>query len=124
MVNDLNKKAALGRRNRRGNTIKQINKGYDYGLDYNETLKRRYERELPLSQAAMIKFVNAMREKSIKVIWFAAGKSDTTRMLKECKMWVETIPHDIANAETELGSYFTGAGKYAHLKMLKTKYMN
>ena len=111
MIADLNKKAALGRRNRRGNTIRQMAKGYDHGQSYMETIKRRYERELPLVQAAMIRFVNAMREKSVKVIWFAAGKSDTTRMLKECKMWAEIIPQDIANAETDLGVYFRGAGK-------------
>ena len=76
-----------------------------------EMVKRRFERELPLTQAAMIKFTQLMRAKSIKVVWFAAGKTDITRMLKDCKMWAETIPPEISKANTDLGSYFTGAGK-------------
>ena len=52
-----------------------------------------------------------MRSKAIKVIWFTAGKSDISKMLKECKMWAEIIPSEISKADTELGRYFSGAGK-------------
>ena len=74
------------------------------------TVKKRFEREVPLSQAAMVDFVAKLRKKSIKVIWFSAGKLDVTKMLKECKMWAEKIPQEIANSDTELGKYFRGAG--------------
>ena len=79
-------------------------------MQMDDMIKRRFEREIPLTQAAMIKFTATMRAKSIKVIWFASGKTDVTRMLKDCKMWAEVIPAEISKANTELGSYFAGAG--------------
>ena len=113
MITDLNKKAAIGRRNRRGQTLRQ----FQYAVSANPTardvedlVRRRFERELPLAQAAMVRFVQTMRAKSIKVIWFAAGKTDVTRMLKDCHMWAERIPTEIANSQSELGAYFSGAG--------------
>ena len=116
----MNKKAALGRRNRRGVTIRQYN--YANAAHTPEAMedmvKRRFEREIPLTQAAMIRFTKLMRAKSIKVIWFAAGKTDITRMLKDCKMWAEIIPREIAHANNELGSYFAGAGKLTKIEYL------
>ena len=109
LIADLNKKAALGRRNRRSNTIKQCNKGY---YDKSTAIQRRFEREIPLTQAAMIRFMHKMIHKSIKVVWFGAGKSDVVKMIKDCKMFAEKIPAEIAQADTELGAYFSGAGKF------------
>ena len=78
--------------------------------DVQNRIKSRYERDLPITQAAMIRLVDLLGKKSVKVFWFAAGKQDVTVMLKDCKMFAESIPQDIAKADTELGSYFRGAG--------------
>ena len=111
MVANLNKKAALGRRNRRGNMIKRMGNHQNRTQEYmEESIRSRYDREVPLTQAAMVRFAERLRARSIKVIWFASGKHDIVRMVKECKMWAEPIPQDIANAQTELGNYFYGAG--------------
>ena len=120
MVTDLNKKAALGRRNRRGNTIKRMEFYSQQDPEFVDIAVRNcYERDVPLAQAAMVKFSQKMLAKSVKVIWFASGKTDITRMLKDCKMWAEKIPQDIANAESGIGSYFRGAGKIYYTKIFK-----
>ena len=82
---------------------------------FEESVKRRFERDVPLTQAAMVRFTKIMRSKAIKVIWFTAGKSDISKMLKECKMWAEVIPSEISKADTELGRYFSGAGNYSKI---------
>ena len=115
LITDLNKKAALGRRNRKSASVNQFTNAVTANYpnaNFEETVKRRFERDVPLTQAAMARFTKVMRSKAVKVIWFAAGKTDVVKMLKECKMWAEVIPAEISKAETELGRYFSGAGKF------------
>ena len=114
LIADLNKKAALGRRCRRGTTLSNYNYNIanNKGVSFEETVKRRFERDIPLTQAAMVRFAQKMKAKAVKVIWFAAGKTDVVRMLKECHMWAEVIPAEISKADTDLGRYFGGAGNH------------
>ena len=86
MVLELNQKASSGRRNRTA-----------------EWTKRRTEKQaqtyaarknVPLLQGTMIKITKQLRKKwGLKAVWFAAGKNDEIRMLKDCKFWSDRLIH-------------------------------
>lgn len=84
MVLELNQRASSGRRNRVGEWTKR--KGEKEAATY------AARKNVPLLQGTMIKITKQLRHKwGLKAVWFAAGKQDEVRMLKDCKFWSDRL---------------------------------
>ena len=112
LIKELNQRASSGRRNRNREWMKRFE-----AETASDIMARK---DLPLTQAVMIRVTKFLRhEWGIKVIWFAAGKQDEVRMLRDCKMWSETLTRP-ANAE-DGGNYDKLYGRAKKLNELIEK---
>ena len=93
IVEELNQRASSGRRNRNHELMKK--------LPSDEADQVMARKSLPLTQAVMINITKKLRhEWGIKVVWFAAGKQDEIRMMRDGKMWSNQLvrPREAGNA--------------------------
>ena len=81
---ELNQRASSGRRNRAAEWTKL------HGGQKGQIFAAR--KNVPMLQATMIKVTKTLRHKwGLKAVWFAAGKNDEVRMIKDCKFWSDKL---------------------------------
>ena len=84
IILELNQRASSGRRNRVSEWSRR--KSEKEAADY------AARKNVPLLQGTMIKITKLLRHKwGLKAVWFAAGKQDEVRMLKDCKFWSDRL---------------------------------